>query len=256
MPVGIAIDGANMGAPGSMVSEQPQNPHEEIPLEFAEFQKLYDSWVHGAITDQAVRAQFGTATLEMLEAQRIVVLDGPLDDGGSQQEGARSAAGRPVDSQPVASAGNPGGSGSTVVTGPSELPQTEHNLTTLRQSERNLPSAPLSSACTILTVANLNVEIGPFTSRRASPVHFIKECPMVPFLGRFGLPDIQLLVDRFLDPFVISTLFGLIYLLMRCQGPSHPWRFSSWCPAGGPGSRELDTLMGSPGLGDESPPCP
>ena len=53
-----------------------RDPEGAIPLEFSEFQQLYDSWTHEAVTDAAVLDQFGAPTLEMLQAQRIVVHEG------------------------------------------------------------------------------------------------------------------------------------------------------------------------------------
>ena len=90
VPARGAVDGAAVGASGSAGSGQPLSSHGDIPMEFTEFQKLYDRWVGGGISDQAVRMEFGAATLEMMEAQRIVVCD-----AGSQREGAEPASGRP-----------------------------------------------------------------------------------------------------------------------------------------------------------------
>ena len=44
-----------------------------IPMDFPAFQELYEGWVRGDVSDAAVAEQHGQATLELLQAQRIVV---------------------------------------------------------------------------------------------------------------------------------------------------------------------------------------
>ena len=60
----------------------------EIPLEFPAFQQLYDRWVRGETSDADIVAKYGAATLELLQAQRIVVShELPSQDQGGEPHG-------------------------------------------------------------------------------------------------------------------------------------------------------------------------
>ena len=59
-----------------------------IPMDFPAFQELYECWVRGDVSDAAVAEQHGQATLELLQAQRIVVSsDLPGATPGDRPEG-------------------------------------------------------------------------------------------------------------------------------------------------------------------------
>ncbi|CAE7794274.1 Clcn7 [Symbiodinium necroappetens] len=44
-----------------------------VPLEFQQFQKVYEQWNEGQLSNDAVKQQFGVDTLELLETQKIVL---------------------------------------------------------------------------------------------------------------------------------------------------------------------------------------
>ena len=83
----IAVPGRPHGAPGvgraepgasnqSMQAEDGQGDDGAIPMEFTEFQALYDQWARGEVADAMVKARHGASTLDMLQAQHIVVQEG------------------------------------------------------------------------------------------------------------------------------------------------------------------------------------
>eukprot|EP00439_Symbiodinium_sp_Y106_P047020 s2964_g6.t1 len=60
-----------------------------VPLEFDEFQVVFKEWIQGTHTDEAVMANFGAATLEMLQAQRICQMEEDDEVLGERDDGAR-----------------------------------------------------------------------------------------------------------------------------------------------------------------------
>ena len=63
-----------------------------IPLGFEEFQGLYDRWRKQQVDDAEVRRMYGLSTLEMLEAQHIVVTEGTQIEASSAPGGSCSHA--------------------------------------------------------------------------------------------------------------------------------------------------------------------
>ena len=61
----------------------------QVPLEFDEFQVVFKEWIQGTHTDEAVMANFGAATLEMLQAQRICQMEEDDEVLGERDDGAR-----------------------------------------------------------------------------------------------------------------------------------------------------------------------
>ena len=64
-----------------------------IPLGFEEFQGLYNRWRQQQVDDEEVRRLYGDSTLEMLEAQHIVVTEGTQMEGNAAPDGLCSHAG-------------------------------------------------------------------------------------------------------------------------------------------------------------------
>ena len=60
---------------GRQRSQGPTN-HGEFPLDFGDFQALYEVWTQGGMCDEVIRERYGPATLDMLQAQHIVVTEG------------------------------------------------------------------------------------------------------------------------------------------------------------------------------------
>ena len=61
-----------------------------IPLGFEEFQDLYEKWRQQQVGDEEVRRCYGLSTLEMLEAQHIVVTEGTQTEAGAALGGVSS----------------------------------------------------------------------------------------------------------------------------------------------------------------------
>ena len=67
--------GAGVASP-NMPTEDGRGDDGAVPMEFTEFQMLYDQWARGEVADTAVKARYGASTLDMLQAQHIVVQEG------------------------------------------------------------------------------------------------------------------------------------------------------------------------------------
>ena len=65
-------------------SPAPAGNHELVPLQFEDFMRLFHRWQAGQVTGEAVVAQFGASTLEMLETQ-LLVKQGALEESMEEQ---------------------------------------------------------------------------------------------------------------------------------------------------------------------------
>ena len=59
--------------PAAVDSLRVLPPPGGVPLEFPQFQAVYESWSQGHLSAEAVQAQYGPETLELIEAQKIVI---------------------------------------------------------------------------------------------------------------------------------------------------------------------------------------
>ena len=75
------------GATGPEAHET--RPVTGVPLDFAEFQVAYGQWQTGSISDDDVITQYGPATLDMMQAQKILLQeeDGKMGNSGGEGPG-------------------------------------------------------------------------------------------------------------------------------------------------------------------------
>ena len=119
------------GSAGSEASTIPAfsggPPHEVpecgVPLEFQQFQKVYEQWNEGQLSNDDVKQQFGMDTLELLETQKIVV-------GGESCRGQAAWNGSSVDA-----VNRLEGEGNVVMSGGSLMAQTdEHKPSEMKEA--------------------------------------------------------------------------------------------------------------------------